>query len=86
MSTEEPEVVALLDSAENTLTCVFCAGIHDIVAGLDPWLQPCPRIKKIDRLQGGELVSVEFWPPGHWEARVAFLSDDPAEELDGDAT
>ena len=61
--------------SQNNLACLFCAGIHSSVANLDPWLQPCLRIKRVDRYQTGELSAVGFWPKGEWEANVIFPED-----------
>lgn len=85
---DEAQELTVSDRTKDTLICVFCAGIHDMVPELGLWLQPCPRIKKIERSPGGEAISVEFWPfNGLWESRVAFLSDmHDEEELSGSTT
>lgn len=55
--------------------CHFCAGIHNSVAGLYVWQQPCPRVKRVQRFANGELAEVEFWEPGRWEQGVVFPTD-----------
>lgn len=64
------------DLFEDGKACHFCAGLHDRVASLEPQMQPCPRIKRIERHTDGTTVLVlEFWPPGRWEADVLFPGD-----------
>jgi hypothetical protein len=55
--------------------CHYCAGIHAHVAGLLMELQPCPRIKRIERHNNGTLAAVEYWPLGEWEQDVIFPGD-----------
>lgn len=69
---EQAEVLARFEQGD---ACIFCAGLHDRVAGLQPHEQPCPRIKRIERHTDGTVLVVEFWRPGLWEANVLFASD-----------
>ena len=58
--------------------CHYCAGIHAHVAGLDPAHQPCPRVKRWRRHEGGsgDVLEVEFWPSTEaWESSVVFPVD-----------
>ena len=74
---------ALIEQIKDVDICVFCAGVHDMVPELGPWLQPCPRVKKLERTPAGELVAVEFWPSNQpWESRVTFLSDEDEDAVD----
>lgn len=61
--------------AQEARGCVFCSGFHDIVSGLLDYYQPCPRVKRIERAESGEILVLEFWPPGSWERRVVFPSE-----------
>lgn len=69
MTTEDLEYV------KNNRGCVFCAGFHDLVPGLEDFYQPCPRVKRICRTEAGAILELEFWPNGHWENRVVFPSE-----------
>lgn len=60
---------------EGRSACHFCAGIHSHVAGLPPQLQPCPRVKRVERHVDGTVLVVEFWRPGTWESDVIFPED-----------
>lgn len=55
--------------------CHFCAGIHASVAKLRPHMQPCPRIKNVERHVDGTVLKLEFWPPKTWEHDVIFPKD-----------
>lgn len=77
MSTEEDEYAqSVFENRQSEIrACFFCAGLHDQVAGLPEYEQPCPRIKRIVRSSEGSLLELEFWPNGAWESRVVFPSD-----------
>lgn len=60
---------------EDRSACCFCGGLHTFVAKLRPHLQPCPRIKSVERHMDGTVLKLEHWPPGTWEADVIFPSD-----------
>lgn len=53
--------------AEGKSGCYFCAGIHDVVFGLPPERQPCPRVKSAKWHLDGTILEVEYWPRGQWE-------------------
>jgi hypothetical protein len=64
------------DQGKAILACYYCGGIHVRVAGLpEDWQVCCPRIKSMQRDSNGALLSVEFWPPTHWERDVIFPAD-----------
>lgn len=77
LSDEETKEARLIFEGKNdkVKACHFCSGIHGSVAGLRPWDQPCPRIKRIERHANGEVAAVEFWPNGDWEDDVVFPAD-----------
>jgi hypothetical protein len=72
--------------------CYHCTAIHDVVDGLPPYRQPCPRIKKATWTLDGTLLEVEYWPRGQWEdddmifPRDAYDDDDDEDEETSDAT
>lgn len=77
LSEEEREVAKAIfeGRAENRGACIFCAGIHSQVIGLDADRQPCPRIRRIERHPDGSILVLEFWPNGDWERDVIFPDD-----------
>lgn len=88
MSPEDKAAARLIFEGKDsdTKACHFCAGLHASVAGLTPGNQPCPRVRKLEFHLGGEVASVEFWPPGRWERDVLFpaeVYDDEEETTDG---
>lgn len=89
MSTEEDRYAQDVFGGRSTSAraCVFCAGLHDQVSGLEGYYQPCPRVKRIERNEAGVILVMEFWPNGDWEDRVVFPSDVyTVEELDGSSS
>ena len=38
-------------------TCTHCGGSH---------ARACPRVRKFEFHQNGNIASVEFWPPSRW--------------------
>ena len=54
--------------------CHFCAGVHDVVSGLPPHQQPCPRVKRIEFYESGFPSAVEFWPTfgDRWDQHIVF--------------
>jgi hypothetical protein len=69
---------------KDRFACLFCAGIHNMVAGVPRERQPCPRIKSIQyHTDGVTILSIEFWPKaGRWEEDVVFPDMLVAEEDD----
>ena len=76
----------MADILDGAVQCQFCAGIHDIVRGLPPHQQPCPRIKRIEFYESGFPSAMEFWPSSSgWESGVVFPSQLVEEEEVEDA-
>lgn len=64
--------------------CVHCAGIHDVVDGLPPARQPCPRVKKIT-WNGDEITSVTYWRHGEWDSSDVIFPTDVFEDEEAEA-
>ena len=74
--TDEQKAAAqkIFEGADDSRSaCIHCAGLHAVLANRTPGQQPCPRIKKIEYHPGGEMASVEYWPPDSgWDLNVIF--------------
>jgi hypothetical protein len=73
---------------EGRLPCVHCGGIHDRVATLPLYRQPCARVKHaVWHADGVTLLEVEYWPPTWnegldivWPIDVYEETDEPVED------
>lgn len=53
--------------------CWHCGGLHETVARIPAWRQPCPRIKRVTRDNDGYPIEVEYWPAhSPWERGIVF--------------
>jgi hypothetical protein len=56
--------------------CEHCGGAHARV---------CPKVKRLEFHQNGNIQSVEFWPPGQWPEDHVQWPEDLPDEPEGPA-